>query len=103
LNLPWTKYVAAPEMLRYNKFSKASDVFMAIVIIAEMMTADLSDEEFSSKILHRSRFGYVSFSSAPIHKRYAAFFPLLEAGLSNDPKERPNASAVLKFLVKMKQ
>jgi serine/threonine protein kinase len=102
LNLPWTRNVASPEMLRFQEFSKASDVFMAIVIIAEMMTADLSDQEFSKQILHRNRSGCVSFSSKPIHNRYAAFFPLLEIGLSNEPTERPTAGTVLEYLVKMK-
>ncbi|KAI7898617.1 kinase-like domain-containing protein [Cokeromyces recurvatus] len=99
----WTKNVASPEMLRSHKFSKASDIFMAMLIVAELLTADLSDAEFYRQILKRNRStGEVSFSSDHIHKRYEMFFQLLKLGLSNDPLKRPTASSILECLLKMK-
>ncbi|KAI8091204.1 kinase-like domain-containing protein [Gilbertella persicaria] len=104
-DIQWTENVASPEMLIQHQFSKASDVFMATIIVAEMMTSDLSDDEFQKLILrrHAKVRHEVAFSSDNIHKKYRHFFPLLKAGLVNDPSKRPTAEAMLTTLLQMKK
>lgn len=98
----WTINVASPEMINKCRFSKASDVFMATLIIAELLTAELSDEEFQDHILQREPIGNVNFSPEKIHRRYEAFFDLLRLGLSSDPNDRPTAATTLAYLLKMR-
>ncbi|KAL0144850.1 kinase-like domain-containing protein [Mucor lusitanicus] len=99
----WTEHVAPPEMLQKHIFTKASDVFMATLIIAELMTADVSDVDFQNNILQRcERTGKVSFSSAPIDPVYKDFFTLLKMGLHNNPNQRPTAKAILDYLLVMR-
>ncbi|KAI8971791.1 kinase-like domain-containing protein [Mycotypha africana] len=99
----WTKNVASPEMLRDHEFCKASDVFMASLIIAELMTAELSDSDFYHHILGRNRHnGTVNFSSKPINRKFAPFFYLLKKGLANEPSQRPSATDILNYLLKMR-
>ncbi|KAG0743805.1 hypothetical protein G6F16_006313 [Rhizopus arrhizus] len=57
----WTVGVAAPEMIEDGIFCKASDVFMATVIVAELLTATISDQVFERKILQRQDSGHVNF------------------------------------------
>lgn len=100
----WTEHVAPPEMTQKHIFTKASDVFMATLIIAELMTADISDVDFQDKILQRNaRTGKVAFSSTPINPVYSDFFTLLKMGLCNDPNQRPTAKAILDYLLLMKE
>ncbi|KAI9249026.1 kinase-like domain-containing protein [Sporodiniella umbellata] len=98
----WTLSVAAPEMIKSSMFCKPSDVFMATVILAELMAATTSDQTFEKKILQRQANGLVSFATRLIPKQYKPFFPLLEAGLDNDPSVRPTAKSALNFLLSMK-
>lgn len=100
----WTMNVAAPEMINSHKFSKASDVFMACLIIAELLTVDLSDAQFNLNVLNRDKDdGSVKFTSRAINNRYKTFFPLLTLGLANEPEKRPTASKVLNYLLQMKK
>ncbi|CEP17724.1 hypothetical protein [Parasitella parasitica] len=100
----WTEHVASPEMFQKHTFSKASDVFMATLIIAELMTADISDVDFQNQILRRnSSTGKVSFSSNLIDPIFKEFFTLLKLGLSNNPNSRPTAGAILDYLLTMKE
>ncbi|GAN09299.1 hypothetical protein MAM1_0257d08824 [Mucor ambiguus] len=99
----WTEHVAPPEMLQKHTFTKASDVFMATLIVAELMTADISDVDFQNNILQRcAKTGKVSFSSAPINPVYNNFFTLLKMGLHNNSNQRPTAKATLDYLLLMK-
>jgi hypothetical protein len=99
----WTVGVAAPEMIEDGIFCKASDVFMATVIVAELLTATISDQVFERKILQRQDSGHVNFVTTSISKQYEAFFPLLKAGLNNEASSRPTAKAVLDYLLSMKK
>ncbi|KAG2208747.1 hypothetical protein INT47_007846 [Mucor saturninus] len=101
-DVAWTVNVSSPEMIKKRQFCKASDVFMATLIVAELLTADLSDDEFNHEILQRKEDGSVDFSSARIHPRFEAFFDLLSMGLSNDPIDRPSADTTLAYLLQMK-
>ncbi|KAI9310362.1 kinase-like domain-containing protein [Dichotomocladium elegans] len=94
----WTEDVAAPEMLKYKQFSKESDVFMCAVILAEVMTPSLSDEEFARDVLGRSQDGSVAFNKEKIHPMYKTFMQLLEKALSNEPLQRPTAETIYKWL-----
>lgn len=98
----WTINVASPEMIKKQHFSKASDVFMATLIIAELLTAEFSDDEFYDHILKRKSNGRVEFSPQRINSRYEAFFDLLTLGLSNESSDRPSANNILTYLLKMK-
>ncbi|KAL9552981.1 hypothetical protein MBANPS3_003505 [Mucor bainieri] len=99
----WTEHVAPPEMLQKHEFTKASDVFMATLIVAELMTADISDVDFQNNILQRcAKTGRVSFSSTAIDPMYNDFFKLLKMGLHNNPSQRPTAKAILDYLLLMK-
>lgn len=100
----WTEHVAPPEMLQKHTFTKASDVFMATLIIAELMTADVSDVDFQNNILQRSeKTREVSFSPTCIDPVYKDFFTLLKMGLHNNPNQRPTAKATLDYLLLMKE
>jgi hypothetical protein len=99
----WTQNVAAPEMYYKNQFSKSSDVFMACLIIAELMTVEYSDEEFNLKVLKRKENGSVNFSSKTIHARYKPFLQLLKLGLASNADKRPTASSILDYLLQMKK
>lgn len=90
-------------MIDKSEFCKPSDVFMATVILTEIMTATTSDERFKKKVLQRQKNGSVDFVTTYISNQYELFFPLLKAGLSNDPKSRPTANGGLKFLLDMKK
>lgn len=98
----WTTNVAAPEMIKSQLFYKASDVFMATLIVAELLTVELSDKQFYSQVLKRRKNGSVQFSSTLLHKRYNAFFPLLELGLSDKPKDRPSAKEMLNDFISLR-
>lgn len=89
-------------MCKERRFYKASDVFMGTIIIAELMTAELNDEVFSRKILHRTKRGDVDFSPDLIDNNYKMFFNILKKGLSNDPSQRPDAKKMLELLLKLK-
>ncbi|KAI8646568.1 kinase-like domain-containing protein [Parasitella parasitica] len=103
-DVAWTDHVAPPEMFKKHTFSKASDVFMATLIIAELMTADISDADFQTRILQRdSSTGEVSISTNLIDPTFEVFFTLLKLGLSNNPYSRPTAGAILDYLLAMKQ
>lgn len=95
----WTTNVASPEMIQKQQFTKASDVFMATLIIAELLTAEFTDEEFYDDILQRKENGSVEFSSEKIHTRHEAFFEVLALGLANEPIDRPSASSILEHLL----
>lgn len=100
----WTEHVAPPEMLQKHIFSKASDVFMATLIIAELMTADISDADFQTNILKRNNTtGNVTFTSDPIDPIFNNFFSVLKSGLSNNPNQRPTAKTILGYLLSMKE
>lgn len=101
----WTKDVAAPEMIRRGMFCKASDVFMATVILAEMMTPEeYTDKEFQERVLVRDgQDGSVQFSSLDLCNSFSKFFILLQRGLENDPNKRPSASDVLCYLEAMRR
>lgn len=75
---------------------------MATLIIAELLTADLSDDEFYHDILQRKSDGSVNFCPNRIHSRYEAFVELLSMGLANDPNDRPSAETTLTYLLQMK-
>jgi hypothetical protein len=94
--------VAAPEMIEYGTFSKASDVFMAMVIIAELTSVNKSDELFEKNVLQRQSNGHVALVTKYIPRRYKQFYPLLRAGLKNDAALRPTAKDVLECLLNMK-
>lgn len=95
----WTTLVAAPEMIRSHYFSKASDVFMATLVVAELLTVNLSDSQFYKNVLGRRKSGDVKFSSGLIHRRYNCLIPLLHKGLANNSKDRPTASEILRDLI----
>ncbi|KAI9357393.1 kinase-like domain-containing protein [Pilaira anomala] len=99
----WTVSVSAPEMIKDHSFTKASDVFMATLIISELMTADLTDNEFRKKVLRRKPDGDVSFSPELIDPSFSRLFQLLELGLANDPADRPTAGEMLDGFFQAKQ
>lgn len=101
-DISWTYSVAAPEMIEYGIFSKASDVFMAMVIIAELTSVNKSDELFEKNVLQRQSSGHVAVVTKYIPRRYKQFYPLLRAGLKNDAALRPTAKDVLECLLNMK-
>ncbi|KAI8068986.1 kinase-like domain-containing protein [Thamnidium elegans] len=98
----WTRPVAAPEMIRKREFSKASDVFMGTLMLAESMTFELSDMEFRNEVLHRKANGAVCFSTEKINARYSSYFDLLSKGLQNEASSRPTAEEMLSELVALK-
>ncbi|OBZ82020.1 Serine/threonine-protein kinase YPK2/YKR2 [Choanephora cucurbitarum] len=104
-DVSWTKNVAPPEMLNNNQFTKASDVFMATLILAEMMAFEASHKDFQRTVLrrHHKNRHEVEFSSEYIHESYQMFFPLLKAGLANSSKKRPSAQAMLDTLLQMRK
>ncbi|KAI7867684.1 kinase-like domain-containing protein [Spinellus fusiger] len=89
----WTKSVAAP----------ASDVFMAMVILCEIMTFEMSDEEFLAKVLIRHKKSNVTFCSDQIHPAYRGFLHILKAGLNNHHRHRPSAQDVFTYLEAMRR
>ncbi|KAI8886246.1 kinase-like protein [Backusella circina FSU 941] len=99
MEVTWTTHVAAPEMIAKREFRKASDVFMATLIAAELMTGDLTDEAFQKKVLRRDSEGQVNPSCASLNKSFQAFFTILKAGLRNDPEDRPTANNILHKLL----
>jgi hypothetical protein len=99
MEVTWTTHVASPEMISKREFRKASDVFMATLIAAELMTGDLSDEAFQEKVLLREPGGRVNPSCEGLPKKFDAFFTIIEAGLRNEPEERPSAEDILKKLL----
>ncbi|KAI8081061.1 hypothetical protein BDF21DRAFT_451955 [Thamnidium elegans] len=101
--VPWTKSVAAPEMISMHEFSKASDVFMGTLILAELMTAELSDMEFRNKVLRRKAGGAVDFSPKEINARYSSCFDLLAKGLQREASSRPTAEEMLLGLLALKR
>lgn len=98
----WTTNVAAPEMIKSQVFYKASDVFMATLIVAELLTVELSDKQFYSQVLKRRKNGGVQFSPTLLHKRYSPFFPLLTLGLADKPEDRPSAKDMLEEFVALR-
>ncbi|KAI8364944.1 kinase-like domain-containing protein [Blakeslea trispora] len=104
-DITWTKTVAPPEMLNNHSFTRASDVFMATVILAEMMTPEINYRDFQRLVLrrHTKPRHEVDFSSEHIHERYHQFFPLLRAGLANSQKKRPTAQVMLDTLLQMRR
>ncbi|GAA5796975.1 hypothetical protein HPULCUR_002353 [Helicostylum pulchrum] len=101
--VPWTKSVAAPEMVSKHRFSKASDVFMGTLILAELMTAQLSDTEFKKKVLCRKAGGAVDFSPKEISSSYSCYFDLLSKGLKSGASCRPSAEEMLYGLIALKR
>lgn len=101
--VPWTKSVAAPEMVSKQAFAKASDVFMGTLILAELMTAQLSDTEFKNKVLRRKAGGVVDFSSREINAPFSCYFDLLSKGLQCEAASRPSAEDMLYGLIALKQ
>lgn len=98
----WTTNVAAPEMIKSQVFYKASDVFMATLIVAELLTVELSDKQFYSQVLKRRKNGSVQFSPTLLHKRYSLFFPLLTQGLADKTKDRPSAKDMLEGFIELR-
>ncbi|KAG2234205.1 hypothetical protein INT48_006005 [Thamnidium elegans] len=98
----WTRSAAAPEMIRKRNFSKASDVFMGTLMLAESMTSELSDIEFRNEVLHRKANGAVCFSPERTNARYSSYFDLLSKGLQNEASRRPTAEEMLSGLVALK-
>lgn len=96
------KLISFIEMLHQHSFSKKSDVFMAVSIIAEVLTPQLSDEEFSESVLTRAKNGTVKFNPKKIHPMYREFVPILQSALKNDPDERPSAQRIYKVLLEMR-
>lgn len=96
------KLISFIEMLHQHSFSKKSDVFMAVSIIAEALTPQLSDEEFSESVLTRAKNGTVKFNPKKIHPMYRHFVPILQSALKNDPDDRPSAQQIYKVLLEMR-
>lgn len=101
--LDWTYEVAAPEMISSNTYSKLSDIFMACVLVAELLTTNLEDDAFEDKVLKRNEEGSTNFSSKSIDKKFKMFFSILKKGLSNSPKHRPTAATMLNELLLLKK
>ncbi|KAF7724469.1 hypothetical protein EC973_000978 [Apophysomyces ossiformis] len=102
MGVPWTKDVAAPEMIRHGLFTKKSDIFMAMLIVAEMMTPSLSDKEFQERVLSRTSNGSVEFRPDGLNPIYKSFFPILRTGLHPDAKMRPDALYLLQYFEDMR-
>ncbi|RUP06741.1 kinase-like domain-containing protein [Jimgerdemannia flammicorona] len=104
----WTRDVAAPEMLksRRARFGKPSDVFMAVRVLAETMTANLDDVEFGHRVIRRRRDpeGHVNVYPLAFHPCYQGpLVDLIVRGLANDPRHRPSAEEMLQSLREVRE
>ncbi|KAG0165665.1 hypothetical protein DFQ28_001717 [Apophysomyces sp. BC1034] len=103
MQIPWTNDVAAPEMIQHGVFRKESDIFMAMLIVAEVMTPNLSDKEFQEHVLSRHKDGSVNFRTAAINPIYSPFYGVLQRSLHSDPKQRPDALSMLFYFEAMRK
>lgn len=76
---------------------------MAMLIIAEIMTPNLSDSEFQDLVLSRRKDGSVDFRADAINPMYSSFFHILQRGLHTDPKQRPDAIDLLYYFETMRK
>lgn len=85
-------------MLRDAVFCKKSDIFMAALILLEILTPHLSDEEFAKQILVRDAGGNVTINEKQIPTNYSCILPILRRCLDNDYSKRPQAAEVLRVM-----
>ncbi|KAI9016492.1 kinase-like domain-containing protein [Phycomyces nitens] len=101
MELKWTKEVAAPEMIQDRIFTKKSDVFMATVILCEIMTPRLTDTQFYEQVVIRSKNG-IEFRTDAIAPMYRHFLRLLKSGLHYNYQDRNSAMEGLQYLENMR-
>ncbi|KAI8390821.1 uncharacterized protein BYT42DRAFT_171251 [Radiomyces spectabilis] len=90
-------------MIAKRIFMKSSDVFMATLMLAEILTHGMDDQEFEQRVLRRQYNGNIDLQLDIFLPCYAPYQPILSNGLKNNPIERPTASSILFYLHNMQR